>query len=434
MIRHKYQTILGAIPSDWGARPLRSLLTENLSGDWGDDEGEVTLSILRSTNFTDSGTVNLADVARRRFSTPKAAKIQVQPHDILVERSGGGPKQPVGRVVMIREPMPETGFANFVQALRPAPSVVVPELLLWTLYQLNKSGFVEKLQHQTTQMRNLDLRDYLKVLLPVPPSGEQTRIAETLKAADDNIRAIEEQIRMADRAKKALMQFLFVYGLPQANAGQQQFRWGMAPMGWNETRLRAVLTEPVGNGISPRAATPEPPGIPTLNVSSIRNGQCDQTATSYIEISDAHSTAFAVRRGDFFVLRGNGNRDYIAIGGLLEEEPRKDLVFSDLLIRVRFDETKANPRFMKYLWQAPSFIRRLQSYAVTGSGLWKIGQRSISRFEFALPDVEEQKVIAKLFGAQEQFADSLTTELTAARRVKQSLLQNLLTGKIRLKS
>src|SRR5262249_55631043 len=230
--------------------------------------------------------------------------------------------------------------------------------------------------------------------------------AETLMAADGFVLALEELIRKAERTKKALLQSVFVFGLPGANEGHQQFHWGVAPKGWSETRLRAVLTEPVGNGISPQATTPEPPGIPTLNVSSIRNGLCDQTKNSYIELSDSHSTGFAVRRGDFFVLRGNGNRDYVAIGGLLEEEPRKDLVFSDLLIRVRFDEAKANPRFMKYLWQAPSFIRRLQSYAITGSGLWKIGQRTISRFEFALPGVEEQKVIAELFVAQEQFAAS----------------------------
>ena len=91
MIRHRSQSIIGDIPSDWKARPLYSLLTDDLSGDWGDDEGEVTLSVLRSTNFSESGNMDVSDVARRAFSEAKAAQLQVQVNDILVERSGGGP-------------------------------------------------------------------------------------------------------------------------------------------------------------------------------------------------------------------------------------------------------------------------------------------------------------------------------------------------------
>jgi type I restriction enzyme S subunit len=265
-----------------------------------------------------------------------------------------------------------------------------------------------------------------RIPLSWPKESEQGVVAETLKATDESIRAIEEEIRTAGRVKKALLQSVFL--------GQQQFRWGMAPRGWSETRLRAVLTEPVENGISPQATTSEPPGYPTLNVTSIRNGICTQSAISYIELSEPQAAAFAVQRGDFFVLRGNGNRDYIAIGGLLEEEPIEGLVFSDLLIRVPFDVNKANPRFMKYLWQAPSFLRRLQSYAITGSGLWKIGQRSINRFELALPDIPEQDAIAELFVAHDEFVTSLRVQLVASRRLKQSLLQNLVTGKVRLNS
>ncbi len=264
---------------------------------------------------------------------------------------------------------------------------------------------------------------------------EQLRIAETLKAADNHVRALEEQLRKAERVKKALLQAIFVEGIPGRNGTPQTCRWGLAPAGWLETSIRAILIEPVGNGTSPDAARQEPPGFPTLNVSSIRNGRCDQSRISYIELSEKVAATFAVNQGDFFVLRGNGNRDFVAIGGLLVEEPQAGLVFSDLLIRLRFDHSKALPEFMKYLWQSPPFLRRLQSYAVTGSGLWKIGQRSISRMKLAVPsDAGEQKDIAAIFDSQEGLLLALGNQLLAARRVKQSLLQNLLTGKIRLKA
>lgn len=228
MIKQDYQTILGDIPSDWEARRLCSLLLKDLSGDWGDDEGEVTLSVLRSTNFTDSGDLRLDDIAKRGFTRTKADQIQVQNNDILVERSGGGPNQPVGRVTMVREEMPDTGFANFVQGLRPDIREVSPELLLWILHQLNRSGFVEKLQHQTTQMRNLDLRDYLKLLLPIPKDlAEQTHIAATLKAANDHVRAIEEQIQKAERVKKAMVEqgTTLGFGAPKTTKFTNRYRF-----------------------------------------------------------------------------------------------------------------------------------------------------------------------------------------------------------------
>ena len=40
MLTHRYRTILGDIPADWDAKPLRSLIAEHFAGDWGDDEGE----------------------------------------------------------------------------------------------------------------------------------------------------------------------------------------------------------------------------------------------------------------------------------------------------------------------------------------------------------------------------------------------------------
>ena len=434
MIRHKHQTILGDIPSDWDARPLRSLLADELSGDWGDDEGEVTLSVLRSTNFTDSGNLKLDDVAKRGFTRTKAEHVQVQPNDILVERSGGGPNQPVGRVVMIREEMPDTGLANFVQTLRPDSTKIRPELLLWTLHQLNRSGFVEKLQHQTTQMRNLDLRDYLKVLIPVPrDSKEQDRIAEALKAADDHIRALEEQIRKAERVKTALLQFLFVSGLPGAEFSTTESKIGFVPSHWTFQRIGKTFREPPFSGVSPESR-PNPPGTPILNVSCVNDGQCTLEKLTYVDLDEATIKANSALKGDFFVLRGNGNRDYVGTGGWLRVDPPENCVFSDKLIRLRFDTERVAEGFYPYLWQSRAFQIRLQSKAQSGSGLWMMTKRDISREWVALPPKDEQIEMVEILDAATEALSALQKQLTTARRVKQSLLQNLLTGKIRLKA
>lgn len=299
MIRHHHQTILGNISSDWDALPLCSLLSDSLSGDWGADEGEVMLSVLRSTNFTDSGNLKLDDVAKRAFTRSKAAQVQVQPNDVLVERSGGGPNQPVGRVVMIREEMPETGFANFVQTLRPDSTKISAELLLWTLYQLNRSGFVEKLQHQTTQMRNLDLRDYLKILLLIPRDpGEQTRIAETLKAADDHIRALEEQLRKAERVKKALLQ-----------------AFPPSPKHGTGTPLHRVADITSGFTKGRDLGGHDTVEIPYLTVVNVLEGRVDISNLSSADVKLHEVEHYGLREGDILMTEG-GDRDKVGRGSI----------------------------------------------------------------------------------------------------------------------
>ncbi len=186
MLTHAFDTILGDIPTGWEVAGLRELLipSESISGDWGDDAGEVELSVLRSTNFTNDGHLDLSDIAIRSFSADKAAQLELRSGDILLERSGGGPDQPVGRVVFVSRALPGFGFGNFIQRLRPDRSKVDPRYLRWVLHEIHRSGVIERLQYQTTQMRNLDFRDYMRLILPRPPTAEQERIAEAIDGCD----------------------------------------------------------------------------------------------------------------------------------------------------------------------------------------------------------------------------------------------------------
>lgn len=197
MLTHKYRTILGDIPPDWVPRSLRDVVRapESFSGDWGDDRGEVSMVVLRSTNFTNDGHMDLSDAATRWFPADLAQSLQLCSGDILLERSGGGPEQPVGRVLLIDRDMPGHAFGNFIHRLRPDTDKTNPSFLRWVLHELHRSGIVERLQHQTTQMRNLEFRDYMRVPLPFPPTiDEQQAIARTLDQCDGLIASFKSML------------------------------------------------------------------------------------------------------------------------------------------------------------------------------------------------------------------------------------------------
>ncbi len=187
MLTHRFKTILGDIPDDWHAKPVSNLIVEHFAGDWGDDDGEQAVAVMRSTNFTNDGQLDMSDVATRYFPKNKADEFGLKCGDLLVERSGGGPDQPVGRIGFITRDMPGAMVSNFVQVLRPDSKKVDSEFLGWALYELQRTGIIERVQQQSTQMRNLNWRDYQRLLLPWPELDEQRRIAAAIKLADDAI-------------------------------------------------------------------------------------------------------------------------------------------------------------------------------------------------------------------------------------------------------
>lgn len=184
MLTLKQDTMLGDVPDDWGIRPLKALLESNAPGDWGDDGGPHMFPVLRSTNLTNERRLDLSDIAIRALKPEAAARLAPRKDDILLERSGGGPDQPVGRIGHVADDLPGHAFSNFLHLLRPDSKQIDPAFLSWLLHRVNRTGRILRLEQQTTQMRNLNFRDYLTMPLPVPPSGEQVAIARMLSSVE----------------------------------------------------------------------------------------------------------------------------------------------------------------------------------------------------------------------------------------------------------
>lgn len=431
MLTHRHRTILGDIPADWDAKPLKTLITEHFAGDWGDDEGEQAVAVMRSTNFTNDGQLDFSDIASRYFPKAQADQFELRKGDLLVERSGGGPEQPVGRIGFIERDMPGSTVSNFVQVLRPDAQEVDANFLGWVLFELQRTGIVERVQQQSTQMRNLNWRDYQRLTLPWPRVEEQGRIAATLRLSDSAVQHAKVELDAMREMKRSLMSSLFVSGMPGRHADFQETKIGPIPSGWAIRSIRSVLAEKPDSGTSPLSRQ-DPPGTPILNVSCVKDGTCSAAGVTYVDVTAEEISRYRTRAGDFFVLRGNGNRDFVGNGGLLRKTPKVDTIYSDKLIRLRFKVEDVADRFVPYLWQSKAFLTRLQSKAESGSGLWMMSKRDICRELFPCPQIEEQKEIVALLDSTEDQISAQARKIEALMDVKRALLQNLLLGKIRI--
>jgi len=426
------------LPIGWNEEPLGTLVTTKRGCSWSKEEereqpSEDTIPVLRIPNIQKK--LNLSILLHLQGVTAEQQKSSaVTKGWTLMVGSNGNPKR-IGDSVLMDEDR-EMVFASFLLALRPASdrNEIIDEFLACWLQAHRIHEFISETSQMTTGLANISWSACRKLPVRFPTDRiEQTRIAETLKAADDNINAIEEQIHRAERVKKALLQSLFVYGLPGSNAEKSESKVGLVPSHWVVQRIGETFREPPFNGVSPESR-PNPPGTPILNVGCIKDGLCTIAELSYVDVDDATILVNAAKEGDFFVLRGNGNRDFVGTGGWLRESPPENCIFSDKLIRLRFDKERVAKGFFPYLWQSRAFQIRLQSKAQSSSGLWMMNKRDISREWVALPPKHEQEEMITILDAASSQLAALQLQLIAARRVKQSLLQNLLTGKIRMKA
>lgn len=186
---------------------ISTLLTHTIGGVWGNapGAGDVDVAVLRSTNFTQSGIPDLADVAVRSISEKQLASRKLRDGDILLEKSGGGPKQPVGRVVQVSPDPTSTICANFVQLLRCDQSKVLPRFLFLRLWLDHKDGVTERFQAATTGIRNLRTKDYLARRIQVPGLSEQSRIVQLADALDAQVEGLRIQIRSAHQLRDGVL-------------------------------------------------------------------------------------------------------------------------------------------------------------------------------------------------------------------------------------
>src|SRR6266481_396873 len=78
----------------------------------------VNVGVIRNTNFTKEGTLDDSDIAYLDVEAKKLEKRRLQFGDIILEKSGGGPKQPVGRVALFDKETGDFSFSNFTAVLR----------------------------------------------------------------------------------------------------------------------------------------------------------------------------------------------------------------------------------------------------------------------------------------------------------------------------
>ncbi|MCI0449960.1 MAG: restriction endonuclease subunit S [Chlorobi bacterium] len=198
----------------YSVKPLTNLISHFCNGDWGIDEEKIEnpklferCLVIRSTEIDNEFNINF-ESGREKFrfiSKRKLETFNIKNNDILIERSGGSPDQPVGRVAFIEKPYinnTRISFGNFLSKIKVNQEVDSSYLFNF-LKTIHNIGLTEVMQTQTHGIRNLLIREYLSQFIPIPQLKKQHQIAEHIaQIRSEAKRMREEANKQLEEAKK----------------------------------------------------------------------------------------------------------------------------------------------------------------------------------------------------------------------------------------
>ena len=243
------ETPIGRIPNDWTVVKLEKVISAFENGIWGDApvQGDKSHPIIRSTEITHDGKIDLSTVSFRRVASDKLEKYSLAVGDILLVGSSGSSKL-IGRAALFTPPSNAVTclFSNFMVRIRPKG--IDSRFLYYFLSSPNYYHFLRRLQQTSTGLRNLPRKEFIKMRLPFPSALEQQKIAEILSIVDEAIQKTSEVIAKTERLKKGLMRELLTQGI-----GHKEFKHteiGRIPKEWEAVKLGEIFSLEYGKGLS----------------------------------------------------------------------------------------------------------------------------------------------------------------------------------------
>ena len=260
-------------------------------------------------------------------------------------------------------------------------------------------------------------------LIPLPPLPEQQKIAEILSTVDSAIEKVNQAIEKTQRLKKGLMQELLTKGI-----GHNEFKdteIGRIPKEWEVVRLGEVI-KLCQYGLSVKIS--DQGKYPIIKMDDIVNGYIVNDNVKYVDIDEETYKKFKLEKGDVLFNRTNS---YELVGRTGIFLLNGGYVFASYLIRLKPNRKIVNPHFLTfYLIFSNEKIRQLATRAVHQAN---INATNLQNLKLPLPPLPEQQKIAEILSTVDKRLELLRAKKEKLERIKKGLMNDLLTGKRRIR-
>src|SRR5690606_6050138 len=190
-------------------------------------------------------------------------------------------------------------------------------------------------------------------------------------------------------------------------------------------------------GSSPIAAN-TPAGsdeLGVLKLSAVSKGRFKRGENKALREADDEEQAFALRKGDVLITRGNTPELVADVACVPDDEP--NLLLPDLIYRLRVQEEKIVPEYLTYfLNTAVSRVQICRDARGSSGSMVKVSQGHVLDWLTPLPPHPEQAVIVDYLKRAEMRLQSMTKELSLSLSLlserRAALITSAVTGQIPL--
>ena len=401
--------------TDWPVKTLGDLLEVSIGGIWGSEAGEdeVDVFVYRSTELIKDGQLKDELTVRRSITARQLDSRKLEEGDLLLEKSGGGPKTPVGRVGLVKVLPGLSVCSNFMQLMRPRKKEVLPVYLHYFLNHFHVAGYTEDLQNNSTNIRNLKTTEYMEVEIPVPTLEEQKRIVALLDAATERVTELAACYEQARTHASDLLESLFLELFADAFKSYPKRKMGEVLQ-----IARGGSPRPIGDYL-----TTSSDGINWIKIGDASASKKYIYETVQKIRPEGVPRSLMVYPGDFLLSNSMSfGRPYIM--------KTKGCIHDGWLV-LRDSKGELEQDFLFYLLGSRFMYRKFSDLAA-GSTVQNLNSALVSGVEIPVPPIDVQKKIAEQARALEesisQLNDLTGSKLRLAVKLRQSILEAAFAG------
>ena len=430
---------LSKVPSIWQVLRVKDITKKIGSGVTPKGGSEVYVDsgipLLRSQNVYDDG-LRIDDVSFIDEETHNKMKnSQLKPFDILINITGAS----IGRTCVVPESLPTANINQHIIYIRMKKSLVP-----YASYYFKSNALKEyiNLIQAGSSKEALNMGQTLSTPILLPSQAEQTAIAEYLdtktQSINKKVSLLEKKIGYYQELRKSLINKTVTQGLDKNSELHTNELGFKAPKKWLRYRLKDLGS--LYSGLSGKSGDDfnqdDNPGnkgfIPFTNIAN--NTYLKRYHLGTVVVNEGEKQNW-VRKGDIFFLMSSEGYEDIGKSAALAEDI-EETYLNSFCKGYRVNPRKTNPYFLNYLMLSDCYRQIL---IVEGKGFTRINLKmeKVNDFLVYIPDtLSAQGEIVTFLDAKldtiSKIITNIQTQITTLKELRKTLINDVVTGKIKV--
>jgi len=296
--------------------------------------------------------------------------------------------------------------------LRANYSKLNSKFLLYLFRLYRNRGIFKSMAKTAVNQASINQTELANLKIPLPPLPEQERIAEILSTVDEAIEKVGQKIEKTEGLKKGLMQKLLTEGI-----GHKEFKdteIGKIPKEWKLVRLGETIGYVKGKKPYILSEEYKEGYFPYLSTEYLRNNGKPKFAVP-------NDNVVLVEDADLILLWDGSNAGEFFMG--------KKGILSSTMVKIQLKKD-INTIFLFYLLKTKE---KGLSSQTRGTGIPHVDKNVLEDIKIPLPPLPEQEKIAEILSTVDRKLELEKRRKEKLERIKKGLMEELLTGKKRVK-